>query len=360
MDPSRPASTRFDALDGIRGIAAVAVMLYHYTQFSSLRMLPGAEAAVDLFFMLSGFVLMYSYGRKIERGMRFRAFLIARVQRLGPLFVIGLLLGLLAALVHLALDRGGPLAIQPVLIAFGLNLLVLPYLNRLEWPFDGQLIPGPIFPLNDPAWSLFFEMFVNLVFFVVLAELVRRKRLNGGLLLVTAGSLLVFVAGLIHSQQFNAGWGIGNFKYGFPRVTAEFFLGCLIFVFHQRLPRPPTVLTAICLALLLLFFAHPGDKTRYLGLLLLCPALIALASRTEVRGALRRLCARLGDLSYPVYVTHFPLYRLLHEVDAFRNASDAVQLSLAAVLAMTLAALLVPVDRHIRSTWLAPARPATA
>ena len=133
--------------------------------------------------------------RKIERGMGFRAFLVARVQRLGPLFVIGLLLGLLAVLVHLALDSGGPLAIQPVLIAFGLNLLVLPYLNRLEWPFDGQLIPGPIFPLNDPAWSLFFEMFVNLVFFVCLAELVRRKRVQSGMILITAGSMLVFNLG---------------------------------------------------------------------------------------------------------------------------------------------------------------------
>lgn len=70
--------TRFDALDGIRGVAALAVMAYHYTKCGSLRMLLGAEAAVDLFFMLSGFVLMHSYGGKIARGMRFREFLGAR------------------------------------------------------------------------------------------------------------------------------------------------------------------------------------------------------------------------------------------------------------------------------------------
>lgn len=351
----RDTRTRFDALDGIRGIAALAVMLYHYTQFSSLRMLPGAEAAVDLFFMLSGFVLMFSYGRKIERGMGFREFLLARLQRLGPLFVIGLLLGLTAALIHIGRGLDDQLRLQPVLTAFGLNLVVLPYLNHQSWMFDGQGIPGPIFPLNDPSWSLFFEMFVNLVFFFCLAELVRRKRVQSGLLLLTAGALLVFLAGLIHSQQFNGGWGIGNFKYGFPRVTAEFFLGCLIFLFHQRLPRAYPWLALVSLGLFLLFMAHPGDQTRYAGLFVLCPALILLMSRVSVSGALQRGCTRLGELSYPLYVTHFPIYRLLYEIDAFRTASDLAQLVVAATLALTTATLLIPADRWLRSLTMMPA-----
>ena len=348
--------SRFDALDGIRGVAALAVMVYHYTQFSSLRMLAGAEAAVDLFFMLSGFVLMFSYGRKIERGMRFREFLVARVQRLGPLFVIGLLLGLIAALIHIGRGVDDQVRLQPVLIALGLNLVVLPYINHHQWPFDGELIPGPIFPLNDPAWSLFFEMFVNLVFFVCLAELVRRKRVQSGMILITAGSMAVFLAGLMHSHLFNAGWGVGTFKYGFPRVTGEFFLGCLIFMFHQRLPRPYPVLALISLGLFLFFLAHPGDKTRYLCLFVVCPSLILLASRIAVTGSLRQVCSRLGDLSYPLYVTHFPVYRLLHELEAFREASDAVQFAIAAALAVTTATVLVSADRHIRSTWLMPTK----
>ena len=112
---------RFDALDGIRGIAAFMVVLHHYTQYSPVPTLNGSSGVVDLFFMLSGFVLMCSYARKIAGGMSLGAFAMARLSRLAPMYLVGLGLGLLAALIHLA-------AVLSISIGL-LNLFPVPLLD---------------------------------------------------------------------------------------------------------------------------------------------------------------------------------------------------------------------------------------
>jgi peptidoglycan/LPS O-acetylase OafA/YrhL len=89
---------RFDLLDGLRGLAAIAVMVHHFTQHNGLHWLGGAWVAVDLFFILSGFVIAHSYGIKLLAGMPLRQFLLIRLNRLGPLYFFGLLIGLIAAL----------------------------------------------------------------------------------------------------------------------------------------------------------------------------------------------------------------------------------------------------------------------
>lgn len=153
--------TRVDLLDGLRGAAAVAVMVGHLTQRNSLRWLPGNWVAVDLFFILSGFVIAYSYTSKILGGMSGLEFLITRVIRLLPLYFAGLLVGLTAAAIAVA-DR--PDLYVQVVKAFGLGTILLPYLNWRELPFQVVALGHPIFPLNEPAWSLFFESAINVLF----------------------------------------------------------------------------------------------------------------------------------------------------------------------------------------------------
>src|SRR5579863_2770853 len=91
---------RFLGLDGLRGICAITVMLGH----CELLFRPGVVVchsylAVDMFFMLSGFVISASYDRRFEEGLSTRAFLAARLKRLTPVYWGGMVLCTLAALV---------------------------------------------------------------------------------------------------------------------------------------------------------------------------------------------------------------------------------------------------------------------
>ena len=76
---------RFVSLDGLRGIAAIAVMLFHV----SLGYMPGGSLAVDFFFCLSGFVIALAFGKRFANGLSFRAFAKARFARLYPMMFIG-------------------------------------------------------------------------------------------------------------------------------------------------------------------------------------------------------------------------------------------------------------------------------
>src|ERR1700733_9805135 len=84
---------RFYVLDGMRGIAAIIVMLYHFYLDMHLRYFKNSFVAVDFFFVLSGFVLCHAYGNKLLNGMSVGEFLARRIGRLYPLFALGVLMG---------------------------------------------------------------------------------------------------------------------------------------------------------------------------------------------------------------------------------------------------------------------------
>ena len=87
---------RFGALDGLRGVAAVIVVLHH---LGNERLGPFNPTfgyiAVDLFFALSGFVIALNYDHRFAGGMTVKEFMLKRVLRLYPLYAAGLLLSLL-------------------------------------------------------------------------------------------------------------------------------------------------------------------------------------------------------------------------------------------------------------------------
>lgn len=134
------AGGRVISLDGIRGVAAMFVMIYHLPVIFGFN-IPHAYLAVDLFFMLSGWVMAYSYEERIGQGLAFKQFALQRLARLYPLYGVALALGFSFALVKYLF--GTPTA--ATLICLLPNSVMLPCMS--EDPEN--------FPLNRPAWSIF-------------------------------------------------------------------------------------------------------------------------------------------------------------------------------------------------------------
>ena len=337
---------RFYALDAIRGIAAIAVVLYHYTQHNGLDWVHSAWVAVDIFFILSGFVLMHSYGQKVAQGMTFKGFLYSRIARLGPMYVIGLALGIGAALLLIFSSSESPIEPKNLATASVLNFFLLPYFNDHAWPFGSHAIHGTVFPLNDPAWSLFFEIFVNIIFFIYLA---RFRKINLPVLIGISG--ITFVALTLGLHQLNPGARGSDFVLGFPRVIFEFFLGVFIYQCYSYYKLPPSFITyGIFFLVAICFFSSKG-AVALANALILAPLLIAIFAKLPVSGAGVGACKFLGDISYPLYVTHFPIYRLLSELDFMENLTPAMQTILFATIAVVIAVILVRIDESVRSSF---------
>lgn len=348
MTPEKPI--RFDLLDGLRGLAAIAVMFHHFTEHNGLHWMSGAWVAVDLFFVLSGFVIAHSYGPKLLAGMSLRRFLLVRFIRLGPLYFVGLLLGVAAAATALHAGELGSITWTELGIAAVLGAVWLPYLNHLSWPFGVETIGGPVFPLNDPSWSLFLEVFVNAVFFFFVFRF--RKLTSHWLFGIAAVGYLLAT---ILSRQINPGWGYENFVFGFPRVIAEFFAGVLIYQlgFHRRAALPRlTLLVLGGVASLVLWSSNV--KAALVNSVTLVPVSVALASSIRVESSFwKRVCAVLGNLSYPLYIVHYPLYRLLWQVPPIRAMSPVAQTVLVAVICLGIAMVLAVVDDRVRRMLMA-------
>ena len=197
---------RHHTLDGMRGVAAIAVALLHTDTLTHLTTAPGGNVAVDLFFAMSGFVLFQAYGARLRAGGYGLRFMETRLVRLYPLFLVGLLLGLIKALGQIR--YGDDHALSPVSLA----------ISQL---FNVFYLPSPVtpvlFPTNVPSWSLFLELAINLA---LPLGLIRASRPVLGAILAISGATILF-GGLRHGvmslgpQWSEMGFGAARVAYGF-------------------------------------------------------------------------------------------------------------------------------------------------
>ncbi len=293
-DQRRLASKpHFAVMDGLRGVAALSVVLLH--SFQSKGIVTNGQLAVDLFFILSGFVIAYSYDDKLSAAMPKREFLLRRFIRLYPMLFIGAVSGLLIALVHNHTSPADAYPLASILSSGGLSLVVLPYFSDA---ITQRGFPTPaIFSFNPPIWSLFFEIVANIVY--VLA--VRRLSIP-----VLAAIIIAGVVGVVWFGPLGGG-GQADFWSGFPRVACGFFGGVLLFKVQRldRFPRfnvPPLVLVATTLVVL----CSPPEVAGANFLVaypILC--LIVLCASMARPSSVDRLYVFLGLISYPVYLVHW-------------------------------------------------------
>lgn len=293
--PPQNAAVRLHGLDALRGVAALSVVLLHLT--AVYQELPGlvssAYLAVDFFFMLSGLVMARTFEPRMRAGLAPLTFLRMRYLRLWPTMLVGAVL----SVPFLWRDSAHWLAFAK---SAGPNLLLLPTLGEQE-----------IFPLNIPAWSIFFELVANLAHGLVLWRLDRRA-----LGLICAAFLILLAIAGAHHGNLDMGARGTTILGGLCRVGFAYTAGILI----QRtwgdapaLPVPVALALIAMPAFLLGLGITHGDNWRedLLFVALLCPLLIWGGLRMR-RAA--RIAMAAGALSFPLYAVHYPLLLLAHDL----------------------------------------------
>lgn len=311
---------RFETLDAMRGVAAVLVLLGHLA-FITPTINVNSQLAVDFFFVLSGFVIAKAYGRKLTAGLSVSGFLNERLIRLYPLFFLGLVFAVAKEIGDIAFH-------QPVM----LTPLVLLRSVTLEAAMLPTWVPGrsTIFPLNPPAWSLFFEMAINIGFAFAALHLTTR-RLVATVLLMGLGVL----AATISKGTIDSGFTWSSLWVGLARVGFSFPLGVLIQRLSGSMSRRTSywfLFPILALGVAICLPAPAGLRGVFDAAFVLAvsPTLLIIGAMLEPPAVLRRACQWFGDLSYPLYVTHYPLAFMM--AFAARKAGLSPWVSVAAIM----------------------------
>ncbi|WP_395645016.1 acyltransferase family protein [Terricaulis sp.] len=345
------AKQRFAVLDGMRGLAALAVISDHVSSPLMDALIPGRYLAVDFFFILSGFVLTHVYADRLAAGMGALKFMRVRLIRLYPLYLAGILLGGALALLY-AIKGWGEGTIAQVASSFLFALPLSPAPPALS------IWPDAPFPLDGPAWSLFFELFINGAFALIFLWLTPLRTV----LIALAAGLLLIPSVFLLTSRLDAGFAWSNFLGGFPHVAYAFFAGVFIYQMRSRVRLPVLPPWAAFLGLIAVFAAPVpayGVARSFYDLaaaFVLCPALVALSADSKISGRVLRVSAFLGAMSYGVYILHVPIWgwlRLATDMVAPDGAvPGVVNVALTAAIALGATAVLtrvydVPVRRML-------------
>lgn len=324
---------RYAILDGLRGVAALVVILFHgfetYIPFFGTQHINHGYLAVDFFFVLSGFVIGYAYDDRWDR-MSTWSFFKRRLIRLHPMVVAGTLFGACLFFFgesdYFSLIEGT----EPwkFFLCIVLGLLMIPAGTGLDirgW--------GETNSLNGPNWSLTFEYIGNILYAFVLRRL---PTVVLGMLCVASAFLTMNLAlgwdvfGFFAQPKYDVigGWSItpDQMYVGFSRLLYPFLCGLLIsrllpkFITKENPSGSPLGIRGgfwWASLLLVLLFAVPqiGGKScvadglyQVFAIVVMFPVIVLIGAgskTTDKRSA--KWCETLGNLSYPLYITHFPL-----------------------------------------------------
>lgn len=319
------AQLRYDILDGLRGVAAILVIWYHFFEgFATSptdQMMNHGYLAVDFFFVLSGFVIGYAYDKRWQNGqMTAGRFMLRRVIRLHPMVVLSVVLGAVAYLLQGSVKWDGtPVSLSMVVLALCMGLLLIPVLPGAGAEVRGN---GEMFPLNGPSWSLFYEYIGSILYAFVLHRL-GRKSLGAVVAISAVGLAACAICNMSGAYHLGVGWTVadGGWIGGFFRLSFSFGIGLLM----QRGFKARHIRGAfwICSALIAIVMACPyvggPEPSVYNAIydlactLLLFPAIVYVgACGTTTDRFSTAVCETMGQLSYPVYIIHYPVMYMFY------------------------------------------------
>ena len=310
----------YNILDGLRGVAALTVVCFHlfeaYATSHLDQKINHGYLAVDFFFILSGFVVGYAYDDRWKKTMTVKNFLARRVIRLHPMVVMGALIG--AAMFYFqgcSVWDVSKISVTMLLAGTLMNSLMIPATPGTEIRGVGEM-----YPLNGPTWSLFFEYIGNILYALFLRKLPTKV-------------LAVWVAVAACSLAGFAIWGpLGDICVGFS-LTEENIVGGslrLLFAFSaglllSRIFKPVKIKGAFWIGgiAIIVLSAIPrigGSEHLWMnGLydaacaIILFPIIVYLAASGKTTDKITtKVCKFLGDISYPLYMVHYPFIYLYY------------------------------------------------
>ena len=333
-------------LDGLRGVAALMVLWYHvfegfaFAGGTMIETFNHGHLGVDFFFMLSGFVISYAYDDR-WKSPRHRdtetpslrqqsvstvnvwSFFKRRLVRLHPMVVMGAIIGLITYLLQGGVRWDGTqMPFHWILVAFFLAMFLIPAYPGASYDVRGN---GEMYPLNGPSWSLFFEYIGNILYALFI-----RKLTNKGL------SFLVVITGLLWTgfvvfdiskyDMIGIGWTLDavNFFGGLLRMLFPFTLGMLMSRnFNAKSQKPTAKSFWLSAVVMFVLFSMPYiTKTGSVSLngiyelsciILVFPAIIWFGASGKPTGKFSmKACKFLGDISYPLYIVHYPVMYLFY------------------------------------------------
>jgi peptidoglycan/LPS O-acetylase OafA/YrhL len=308
----------YDILDGLRGVAAVIVVCFHLFEPLSTshldQIINHGYLAVDFFFVLSGFVIGYAYDDRWGK-MTLGGFFKRRIIRLHPMVIMGMIIG---AIGYYFQSCGiwpsisqTPVWKMLIVMLIGCTLLPVPLsLDIRGWT--------EMHPLDGPGWSLFFEYIANILYALFI-----RKFSNKALsvLVFLAGCVLIHLAVTSPNGDVIGGWSLtpAQLHVGFARLLYPFFAGLLL----SRLVKPTQIKHAFfwCSLLVVVFLAIPrigGSEHLWMNgiydslvIIIIFPLIVYMGASGTLKGAYSsKICKFFGDISYPIYITHYPLIYL--------------------------------------------------
>lgn len=303
----------YPVLDGLRGVAAIIVVTFHLAEpLSSGRLdniVNHGYLAVDLFFLLSGFVVGYAYDDRWKK-MTVGNFFKRRIERLQPMVILGMTLGAIGfyftdstlwPLIHTI-----PVWKMLLVMLIGYTILPVPLsLDIRGWE--------EMHPLNSVGWSLFFEYIANILYAVWI-----RKFSKMALTILVGISAIALAHLAITNGDVIGGWtlNVEQVSIGLTRTMYPFFAGLLL----SRVAKPTRIKNAFLwcsfLIALVLYMPRIGGAAHVwmngiyesLCIIIIFPLIVYLgASGVMKTQRENRICKFLGDISYPLYMVHYPL-----------------------------------------------------
>lgn len=342
---------RYEILDGLRGVAALMVVVFHMSEAFSydpvFKHLNHGYLCVDFFYVLSGFVIGFAYEGRMKSGLMSRwDFLKARFIRLQPMVLFGILLG---AGLFFFQECNYYAGIGNASVWYVIQNMIMSFFMIPVTPEFNVRANTEMFVLNIPQWSMVFEYIANILFCLFVFKLGKKGLMVlVGLfaLMIVDSALTLNLFGMLQPHDYpcslNAGWSLTaeQFYIGVARVGFSFFTGLLLFRLIYKegaaLKKTRTPIFAICSFIIIAIvcvdqiggYEHPlyDGIFNLICVFILCPFTVWFGSqRIELSQRTKNVCDFLGRLSYPLYLAHYPLvYLFFTWMDTHHDASFSI------------------------------------
>lgn len=349
---------RYEILDGLRGVAAIMVLIYHICEThwgQTSQPVSHGYLAVDLFFLLSGFVIGYAYDDRWDKGLRIGEFFKRRITRLHPMVV-------LSAMINL------------VCMSFLTGGLIFPEISTgqvvMAWLFSMLMIPGlggQMFLISGTQWTLFYEYLANVLY----ATVVRRMSNKVLYSLVSLFGIWMFVFLTLYPESggvMAGGWEFTapDILRAFTRLLFPFFGGLALFRMNKLIHVRKGFLVTSLMVMTALLVPHLGGPSWVNGLYeaaviaFIFPLIINIGAGSPLNGKYAtKICTFLGEISFPLYISHYG-YIFLYMQYVFKNDYSFKQSWPVALLVFVVSLLTAylslkfydrPVRKWLKNNW---------